>query len=550
MFKNLVIVSIDSLRADGINYNRDLIYGREKHETISTPNLDLFAEKGTSFINSYSTNTYTTSSHASLFTGSFPPEHKVRAFFDFNQKLESKSKTIAEELNDQKFQTFFYSDVQELFSAMDIWRGFKIKTYADTNWLWNSIEELKKDRNFIFIHTFDVHEPYLFIEDKAENKEINEDYYSAITDLRKKLGIKSKLNQEKKPNDSWREIRMKTVKENVNEFNMLKPYYEKGIEKFDKLRFPKIINKLEELGFNTSNTLFIFLSDHGEGRCWFENDNYFLHGGELTQEVIQNFNLFSTPFQKTKSLISIADIYNTSLSLLGLKKSESISSIDIYHNKREKLYIEQFTANKAPYMKDFTSNEKNFYMNLKEIKTFVNQRGIVEKDYKMIFQGKPEFESRSDFEINQLPLDTFVSKAYNSFLRREPEKKGLKKYVNFIKKGKISRRRLFEEIVSSPEFKKNGFFNLYKIDEFKDKKISEQEAIRFLISNFLIEQNDDFVFDLFNKKQKRGKEVSDLKNEIIYLKGALNMIESSKFFKMWKFYNKTKKILKLNKKYE
>ena len=88
----------------------------------------------------------------------------------------------------------------------------------------------------------------------------------------------------------------------MDEFKILKPYYDKGIEKFDRYRFPRFIDRLETSGFNVKNTLFVFLSDHGEGRCWFDNNNYFLHGGELTQEVIQNFNLFSAPVQKQESL--------------------------------------------------------------------------------------------------------------------------------------------------------------------------------------------------------------------------------------------------------
>lgn len=36
MFKNIVIISIDSLRADGINYNRDLIYGKGNHHSLNT----------------------------------------------------------------------------------------------------------------------------------------------------------------------------------------------------------------------------------------------------------------------------------------------------------------------------------------------------------------------------------------------------------------------------------------------------------------------------------------------------------------------------------
>jgi len=535
MFKNLVIISIDSLRADGINYSKDLIYSRNKKGIIKTPNLDRFAKSGTTFINSYSTNTYTTSSHASLFTGSFPPNHKIRAFFDFKQSMNPNLKTIAEELNSNKFQTFFYSDVQELFSIMDIWRGFKVKTYSDMNWLWNSIEELKKDRNFVFIHTFDIHEPYLFIEDKAVNKKINFDYYSAISDLRKKLGIKSKINQEKKPSDSWREIRLKTAKENLNEFEILKPYYDKGIEKYDEFRFPIVLEKLNDLGFNDKNTLFILLSDHGEGRCWFDNSNYFLHGGELTQEVIQNFNCCSIKSDKTNSLTSIVDVYSTSLSLLGVENNSKSDSINIFQKNRERLYIEQYTANKAPFMKDFNDSDKNFNIKIGEIKAFVNQRGIVENNYKTIFQGKPEF---TFLDQKELHVKKFITESYRSLLKREPDEAGLKKYTLLLKQNRISRTDFYKELKKSPEFLNNGLLKTYYVKGLTDKNTDSNEIIKALSNKYVIKKSDDFVFNLFSKVDKESQEIEQLKNEINHLKGHLNMIKSSKFYKLWRIYHK------------
>jgi len=201
MHKNIVILSIDSLRLDGVNYNRKLIYGSKQHEYVATPNLDKFAKKSTVFLKAYSTNTYTTSTHASLFTGTYPPIHGIRNFFDFNQKLNKKVKTMAEEFNELGFQTFFYSDIKELFYEMDVWRGFKIKTYDSSNWHWDSITDLKKDRNLIFYHLFDVHAPYLFIEDQS-NTIRNDDYYDAIYSIRKILNLKSRLNQKKLPHES------------------------------------------------------------------------------------------------------------------------------------------------------------------------------------------------------------------------------------------------------------------------------------------------------------------------------------------------------------
>ncbi len=69
--KHIILISIDNLRFDCVGYQPDK---RElaRHDVLKhleTPNLDRIAEKGVCFTSCISTNTYTTASHASLFTG-------------------------------------------------------------------------------------------------------------------------------------------------------------------------------------------------------------------------------------------------------------------------------------------------------------------------------------------------------------------------------------------------------------------------------------------------------------------------------------------------
>ncbi len=416
MFKNIVIISVDSLRVDGINYNRDLIYGKGKHKPIKTPNLDEFARKGTTFLNAYSTNTYTTSAHASLFTGEYPPVHGIRAFFDFNQKLNPKTKTIAEELNEKGYQTFFYSDIKELFSEMDIWRGFKIKTYENSNWLWESVSDFKKDKNFIFIHLFDIHEPYLFIEDKAEDKKINEDYYDSITEIRKKLNIKSKINQKKNPHDSFDEIRNFLFKKNLDHKKYLSEYYFKGIEKFDKIRFPKILGNLDKLGFKNKNTLFIILSDHGEGKTEFFNSLNFNHGGEITEEVIRITLMINTKFKtvKKEQLISIKDLkkFLTQKNFLISKKNPII-------------YAERYVSDIKP-----KNTKKLFKLFKSNTLHFLHQRAFIDNKEKIIIYGfLDHFIKNKKEKVNKKNISFLITSFFNRLpLNKEEIKFYLKNY--------------------------------------------------------------------------------------------------------------------------
>ncbi len=455
MFKNVVIISIDSLRADGINYNRDLIYGKGNHKPIKTPSLDEFARKGTTSIRAYSTNTYTTSAHASLFTGEYPALHGIRAFFDWNQRLNPKCRTLAEELNDLGFQTFFYSDIKELFSEMNIWRGFKIKTYERLNWLWNSIEEFKKDRNFVFMHLFDVHEPYLYIEDKSIEDKRNTDYYEIILQMRKKLGIKSKTDPKLYPHKSWQEIRQFIMENNLDHKEYLSEYYYKGIETFDKNRFAEIINRLHFLGLNQDNSLFVILSDHGEGRTEIKNSKNFSHGGELTEETLRIPFLTNAKMNPLKVSFSIKDVKRFVSFLL---KSKSCEECFV---KKEVKYAEFFRWNQTTFV-NLDTNKLD-----REIKTFISQKALIFDGYKIIIEFFPKklvkiVENKNDYK-------KYICSLYKYLLGRFSDPSGFKGHLKRLTLGEISNLDLFQIFLNSEEFKKRNFISLIQTDKLQDK---------------------------------------------------------------------------------
>ncbi len=113
---NLVVFSIDNLRYDCIGYQVDK-RELEKHGVagrLDTPNLDRLAGRSLCYTHCISTNTYTTASHASMFTGRYPPNHGVRAFYA--TKLHEVG-TLAEMLSSQGYRTILYTDAPELFDS-------------------------------------------------------------------------------------------------------------------------------------------------------------------------------------------------------------------------------------------------------------------------------------------------------------------------------------------------------------------------------------------------------------------------------------------------
>ena len=67
---NLLVISLDTTRGDRLG-----CYG---HATAVTPTIDALAARGVVFRNAIAHAPLTLPTHASLFTGTFPPEHGIR----------------------------------------------------------------------------------------------------------------------------------------------------------------------------------------------------------------------------------------------------------------------------------------------------------------------------------------------------------------------------------------------------------------------------------------------------------------------------------------
>lgn len=458
MKKNLVIITIDSLRADGIGFTQHR-YGDKKSKPIKTPNLDAFCKKGTWYSNAYSTNTYTTAAHASLFTGQYPFQHGIRAFFNFDQQLNPDSYTLAEVLAGSGFQTFFYSDVPELFSEMNIWRGFRVKTHGKLNWLWNSVEELKKERNFIFIHLFDVHEPYLFIEDKSEKESINEDYFDAISDLQKKLGIKKKKNLKKNPHDSFKQVREKSRELELSDYEHLKALYDKGVEKFDKLRLPKILERLDSIGISEKVSQIVFLSDHGEGYTEYGNTQFLAHGGgDLTESVSRIFLATNNPAnkpQQVSDLFSIAFINSLSRDSLGLDAPTHpyISFKNRFGPKKDFVYAESFIYSSdgdAPGMTDKGTWLARLNIDQKKsVLSVLRSRVLINETNKLVISGNPEMLQTVDFSDKD--ISSFINLTFQTILCRQPDNEAVKQFKTQLAKGLLSKKDYISVLFNSDE---------------------------------------------------------------------------------------------------
>ena len=164
---SLLVVTLDTTRADRLG-----CYGNRE---IRTPHLDGLAKQGVLFSAATAVTPVTLPSHASLFTGLYPPNHGARANGLF--RLHESHETLAERLRDHGFRTgafvsSFVLDAQfglsqgfdrydDEIGAGDPNRAFRTRTgdrTTDRALAW--LDEQDEGRFFLWVHYIDPHHDY------------------------------------------------------------------------------------------------------------------------------------------------------------------------------------------------------------------------------------------------------------------------------------------------------------------------------------------------------------------------------------------------------
>lgn len=115
----ILLITLDTTRADHLG-----CYGSA---AASTPNLDTLAKEGVRFEQAMTPVPTTLPSHATMFTGLYPPRHGVR--YNGMFKLGDASVTIAERLHDAGFSTGAVASAYPVYRGSGLAQGFD--TYRD-----------------------------------------------------------------------------------------------------------------------------------------------------------------------------------------------------------------------------------------------------------------------------------------------------------------------------------------------------------------------------------------------------------------------------------
>lgn len=157
---NVVLVSLDTVRADHLPFHG---YARD-----TMPALSAFAKRGAVFESAFAQAPSTVPTHASIFTGRFPFQHRT---YGFPQSLPESERTLAEFLRERGYRTFAIASSVRFIENAGFAQGFdfyqslhdleKVDRSAEVTRMAVAQAAQDPDRPFFaFLHYFDAHTPY------------------------------------------------------------------------------------------------------------------------------------------------------------------------------------------------------------------------------------------------------------------------------------------------------------------------------------------------------------------------------------------------------
>ena len=307
---NLIIISIDTLRADHIG-----CYG---YQRPTSPAIDKFASEALLFEDVMSTSPWTLPAHGSLLTGLYPNRHGLKSY---DNTMPGGIRMLADILKESGYATAAVVNSHCLSTRYGFNQGFDAYAYLKEVVFQRGPskvgeEGIKRLRSrpdrpfFLFLHYFDVHSDYSSLP-----------YYEQQF-VRPYNGI---------ANGSSRQLSAHCIGEITFDqaaADHLIDLYDAGIRQMDD-GIDALLKSLKSQKL-LDDSILIITSDHGE--------EFLEHGGVLHSQT-QYQELLHIPLiikgpgipksKRIKSVVSLVDVVPTVLSLLGIAEPESLDGVDL-----------------------------------------------------------------------------------------------------------------------------------------------------------------------------------------------------------------------------
>ncbi|MBW2289940.1 MAG: sulfatase [Deltaproteobacteria bacterium] len=308
--RNVILISIDTLRADHLG-----TYG---HDRPTSPNLDAFASDGVVFEDASATSPWTLPSHASLLTGRYPRGHGVRTE---EHRLGDEVPVLAAVMSERGFKTAAIVNTLFLSPRFGIARGFDSfeviesdqsrqgAAHRITNKAIERLEGRREERNFLFVHYFDVHSDYLSLP-RYERLFAPEPGRFTGRTIQLLLAIRG------------------DVPIGAADADRLTRLYDGGIRQLDD-EIGRFFEWLREHGW-LEDTLVIVTSDHGEE---FLEHGGLLHGNSHYQEMLHIPLILGgagiPAGRRIGAAVSLVDIAPTIFSVLEIPSPPGMDGADL-----------------------------------------------------------------------------------------------------------------------------------------------------------------------------------------------------------------------------
>lgn len=312
---DVLLISIDTLRADAVS----LIGGGD-----TTPFLDrYFRERGVVFTEAEAPSSWTLPSHASLFLSQYVSRHGVRMHYDM---ISPDTQGLAELFAAHGYETAAYVDREFLNYRFGFSQGFQKYDQAAghfasilprcLDWLGTRNRDVPL---FLFLHTYDVHDPYTPPEPYRQRyiKEGMTPSTEKLIDPGQQFFPLLGCN-----------IGKLTLPESDTPY--MKALYMAEVSYVDDL-LKDFIGKIENQKLFHDPVVIIF-SDHGEA---FREHNTWLHGYSLYEEEVRVPMLFRFPGdhhagRKVAGRTTLLDIAPTLFDYLGWQAPLEWQGLSLY----------------------------------------------------------------------------------------------------------------------------------------------------------------------------------------------------------------------------
>ncbi|HOY99932.1 MAG TPA: sulfatase [Candidatus Aminicenantes bacterium] len=266
---NIILISIDTLRADHLS-----LYG---YRLPTSPATERLAGDGVLFTSCFSGAPYTLASHATMLTGLNPARHQALYMAD---GIPPAVPTIAEILRRAGYETAAFTGGGQLNAKYGFAKGFGLyNERAGSNRLENSadrirrnaaqwLESRKESKFFLFLHTYQPHNPYRSPEFPERALFLRDDMPWNRVSLQDVLG-----------HGFPHLFRSLTPLEHEN----MTALYDVEIRTVDRYLIGPLVEDLKRLGLY-ENALIILTADHGEE---FFDHGAWEHGHTLYNELIR-----------------------------------------------------------------------------------------------------------------------------------------------------------------------------------------------------------------------------------------------------------------------